>query len=512
MDDQPTPRPTDPPTVPPSDVDGASCDRPDMERLRAADPAAGAHPDLAAVRAEVERLLGEDPSFRRPEDDFQRDGDATAEAGGAAQVLPLRRRRRWLPVAAAVAALAVVGAGGFSLGRAQPERPRPAIAVGPGVAADSEAADARLLGSDGRTVFTSAGLGDEPGNARAWAYDAAAVFSAETVARVAQALGVAGDPVPEWGAWTVGPQDGSGPSVQLQPDGTASLSYQDPTRDPWACEVTDPGATSSDGGAASQPAGPEEPAVEPVAAEPGDSGGTVALADGGLVGEAPVDPTFVAVACDQEAGDVPSDAEAVRLATDLLQRLGLDPAGFDLIAEAWEDSRAAYVTAYQVVDGQETGQSWSFTVVGDAVQSAYGPMAPLVDLGEYPVVGADTAVGRLSDPRFGSGWSGAMPLLRAADGSTTEGSAAQEDSSADQSTAVAPEEDGTAPATARPGDPVPWAVAQVTITQARLSLGWVQAADGGVLLVPFYELTGDDESVWIVLAVQDSALDTSPLG
>lgn len=435
-------------------------------RLRAADPAAGARLDVDALRAEVARRASGE--------------DAPAEPAG---VVPLasRRRSRWLQVAAVgVGAALVAGAGGYAVGASGDGGPgaAPVIALGGGAmplsgaadTAESAAMDMRIgPGFGARAEFTASGLPDDAGTAHAWALDAAAVFSAETAARVASVLGVTGEPASQYGSWVVGPQDGSAPSVSLQPDGTASISYFDPALDPWSCIASAPDTPGA--GATS---GPAEVTPE--------------MLDPSLV--VPVDPS--GPGCDPGPGDAPGADAAVDRTRELLSSLGVDPAGFEYETPDTGTTRSATVLAYQVVDGQRTGLSWNVTLVADGVQSLYGFLAPLVDLGEYPVVGAATAADRLNDPRFGSGWGGVMPLMRA--------------EIADD-TAVSPSTDPTVPPTATPGDPIAWPVQQVTLTDARLGLTLLYQADGAAVLVPAYELTGTDGGTWSVIAVDEDSLD-----
>lgn len=444
-------------------------------RLRAADPAAGAALDTAALRAEVARRAGEGA-----------DG-STGEGAVAATTFSLasRRRARWLQVAAAgVGAALVAGAGGYALG-ASGDGPgtvaASVIALDSGASTlessgDSAAATDMRIGPwfGGRTVFSASGVADDAASGHAWGLDAAAVFSAQTAARLAAALGVAGDPRLEYGSWNVGASDGTGPSLSLQPDGSASVSYYDPTRDPWSCtaSATDTpdagvGTDGADGTTAS------EPAVDPLVVDP-------AL---------PTQP-----ACDPAVGDAPAGDAAVAAARDVLTSLGVDPEAFEYEVTDTGTTRAVTVLAYHVLDGQRTGLSWNVTLVGDGVQSLYGWLAPLVDLGEYPVVGAATAVERLNDPRFGAGSGGVMPLAR--EGAVDE-----------MSTMVEPSADPTVPPTAQPGAAIDWPVQQVTITGARLGLTLVYQADGSTLLVPAYELTGSDGSTWSVIGVDEGSLD-----
>lgn len=423
-------------------------------RLRASDPAAGAELDRDRLRHEVDRRI-----------------TAPAE-GGDAVVLPLRRRpARWLQVAAAVAGVAVVGGAGFWAGRGSDPTvtaAAPAISLeqqtasGQSLAADAAPGTSDLrMWSPGRVVFTAAdSLGDEAGSARAWGLDAQAVYSADTVSRVAAALGVTGDPVQQDGSWLIGAQDGTGPSVSIYSDGTASVSYYDPSRDPWNCTAT--------------------PAAESGSADD--------------AGEMSIDPV---VPCEPQGGTAPSGDDALAALRDAMTAVGVDPADFQFGEPESYDGPSTYVTAERVVDGQATGLQWSATVVADGLQSLNGQLAPLVELGEYDVIGATSGVQRMADPRFGSGYSGVMPLA------TADGPAVREDGA---SSSAAPAESSTTPPTVQPGSPIDWPVERVTITEARLGLSQVTQSDGSVLLAPAYEFTGDDGGTWGVIAVADSAL------
>jgi hypothetical protein len=449
-------------------------------RLRAADPATDADLDTSALRAEVARRTG---------------ADAGAGPDGATvTTLASRHRARWLQVAAVgVGAALVAGAGGYAAGvrggdeaaaapisLSQPGAEEQLAGAADELAAGATATDMRIAPGFGtRAVFSASGLADDATAGQAWALDAASVFSAGTAARVASALGVTGEPTQQYGAWTVGPQDGTAPNVTLQPDGTASVSYYDPTRDPWACTASgtdQPDGGISDGAATTEGAAELQPTIAPELVDP-------AL------------PVVPGPTCDPALGDAPAGDAAVAATRDLLSELGVDADEFEYEVGDSGTPKASAVSAYQVVDGQRTGLSWSLTLVDGGVQSLYGSLAPLVDLGEYSVVGAATAVERLNDPRFGSGYGGVMPLARAeaADGAAT--------------TDVAPSADPTVPATAQPGSPISWPVQQVTITGARLGLGMVTQADGAVLLAPAYELTDADGSTWSVVAVDEGSLD-----
>ncbi|WP_315099299.1 hypothetical protein, partial [uncultured Cellulomonas sp.] len=395
-----------------------------------------------------------------------------------------RRAPRWLQVAAAVAGVAVIGGGGYAYGLGSaPETltAAPAITLDGGAARDDAAPEAASMAGGstadsakmmypwwgGRTVFTASGLSSEGGSGDAWGFDAAGTYSESRVAAAAAALGVSGQPRLEYGTWSVGPNDGSGASVSLSADGLASLSYYDPTRDPWNC-------------VRSAPDSPQEPAT--------DAEGGVALPEPAIDGTGQCTATAPA----------PTGDTAVGQAKDALTAVGVDPAGYQLVASTDPGSpQVTNVTASQVLDGQQTGVTANVTLVAEGVQSLYVPLATLVELGTYDVVSPAEAVERLGDPRFGaSGGGGVMPL-------------AAESARADD-TMVAPEP--TVPPTPSAGSPLAWPVQDVTLVSARLGVALTTLPTGASVLVPTYELADAEGVTWSVIAVVDDQLDFSAVG
>jgi hypothetical protein len=353
-----------------------------------------------------------------------------------------------------------------------------AVGGAPVPAADS-AVSASLPWFGGRTVFTASGLSDETGTAQAWAYDPAQAFGAEAAARVAAALGFEGEPRLEAGAWVVGPQDGSGPSLQLQPDGLTSVSYYDPDLDPFACAdvlpVPETAVQGEDGEAA-------EPAP-----------------DDGL---RPCEP--------RQSEPAPQGEAAAARAREVLAAAGVDPARYELEVADSGTPDAAYVSAFEVVDGQRSGVVWSLTLVGDGVQSLYGALAPVVSLGSYDVVSENAAVARLGDPRFGAGGGGmiaASGLERAVEDSAVEIGPAKPLPAPDDG--VTPSTAPTPPSAAAPGQALGWPVTEVELVSARLGLGQHTLPTGATVLLPAYELSDANGATWSVVAVADDALDFS---
>jgi hypothetical protein len=489
-------------TQPPRD-DGRDDDRSADEALRrvaAADPAADAELDTARLHATLAATTG-----------VQVDVDELAAARSR------RTRTRWLQAAAAVAAVAVVGAGGYAAGATGgPTAASPAISLsqtggegeidvldGPAAAsgtrefttADSQLAlTTRPAGSyAGHLVFHAKDLSDEGGTHAAWAYDAASVYSQETVKLLADVFGVTGAVRQDYG-WTVGPVDGSRATVSLSPDGMATASYYDPTRDPWACSE--------------ERSAPDEPSIDGQAEHAGP-GSEVGTSDGAAADDKasswgtevePLDPgRIVPMSPDCGQGDV-SGAQAKAEAKDTLDALGLDAGSYEY--EVSSEGPAASVTAYGVVDGQRTGAMWSFVVADDGVQSASGPMAPLVELGDYDVISPSEAVARLNDPRFSEPY-GVYPLMAGAAAEAAGAKAEGDDA------VSSPSDEPTVPATIEPGADLPWIVTDVMVTEERLGVALRTFDDGSTALVPAYELSDGAGGYWSVIAVTDAQLSFS---
>lgn len=453
------------------------------DRLRAADPAQGLEPDGARLDAAVAARTSRPYTPAVPVA-VGADSDETVEVSEYAEVRTLRRPNRWMQVAAVAVGALVVGGTGFVLGNADDgstgqQTAEAPISLGQGrdsVAGSGEAAAADSARSSypaygGHLVFTASGLSGDGGSTAGYAFDPAAVFNEETIARAAAAVGLEGTPKLVDGSWVIGTQDGTSASMQLSPDGLASITFYDPTIDPYACAAPDKEVLPQDSGS-------------------GSDGGT---AEGSVTDS--VEP--VPACTPQATGTAPQGADAEAQASALLTALGLDPASFEFDdAGNTDEATATWLTAYQVLDGQRTGVSWSFTLVADGVQSFYGSLAPVVSLGDYDVVSPQEAVARLGDPRFGpSGWGGPMPLadtiISAREGAPTP---------------------GTLPDTPSAGSAFGWPVTEVTITKARLGVALQTQPDGSAVLIPSYELSSSDGQMWSVVAVVDGQLDFSPVG
>ncbi|MBL0888121.1 hypothetical protein [Myceligenerans indicum] len=480
-----------------------------FDRLRAADPAHQVpEPAAGVLRAKVDALIGaEAPAAGTPD-------DGTPAGGPGADELARRRSRRrqpWL-LAAAVAGIVAVGGGGYAAGsngllsaasdasdgsgaatmsEAAPpitldRADAPEGAQAPAMGAESEslqevAPDAQdevgrepmvgtyLYPGPSRTVFhPGASLSDDGGELAAYALDAQSSYTKETAEAAARALGVRADARQEGGAWVVGANDGTGASVRLAADGRTSLWYTDAQPDTWRC--TD---------------------IEPALPQDGADDGLEGQSSAGTAPDAKEGGAPPCLGTD--TGSVPA-TEAIAELRRLMEALDVDVQAFDF--EASPSGMGTTVAAYHRIDGRRTGLSWSATLSGTGTKTRFvslnGFLAPVEELGTYPVVSEREAVERLGDLRFSASLGNIRPLAAASGDAGT-------------STTDAPAPEGP-PATLEPGAPLSWPVRDVTITDARLGVAQHVLDDGAVALIPAYELTGDG-GAWSVVAVADDFLD-----
>lgn len=196
---------------------------------------------------------------------------------------------------------------------------------------------------------------------------------------VARTLGLSGAPAkasyfdPAYPTWTIGPEDGTAPSVVITWAGTGNWWYNDPTATPqYVC-----GATPLEGetteGAAPDAAAPDQIVIDPPVCE-----------------SQPVEPS---------ENFAPSESDARRLAHDLFAATGLDvPAeSIRVTADEWQTTATASLT----VDGTETAIDWSVGwSTSGKISFAYGHSIEVVDRGSFDTVSATDAVGRLADWRW----------------------------------------------------------------------------------------------------------------
>lgn len=403
------------------------------------------------------------------------DPDAPAD-GEPSAVLDLtaarnRRRPRWYQAASAAVVAGLVGVGGYALG-AQGEELRlveggavaPIALSGGGVGtsgANTEiaAADAERQssypGSLGHHTFTSSGLSTQGRAAPAYTFDSSSVTMASLEA-LAATFGVTGSAEVLHDIWLVGQLDGVSPTVAVDLNVSPSFHFSNPALNPWSCEVIDLAAVEGGEDGATSDSPSFDPCLLPVPA-----------------------PT-------------PSEERAIEALKGVLEAMGRDLAGYEFTSETWEGSPTRLAHAWIVVDGHRTDQAISAAVVEAGIVSASGPLAPLVSLGDYPVVSEQEAFERLADPRFGVNQTSGQPQEEPG---TVPGE---------------PVEPPTAPPTTpRAGTALAWPITTIDITQARLGLTSSYQPGGTVLIVPAYEFTAAGGGTWSVIAVADERLDVN---
>lgn len=459
-----------------------------FDMLRQSDPAAGVpDPDLSWVRTRVFARLGAERKQR--------------------SIAWWRNPVRFMPAAAAVCALAV-GAGvvGYNAGTGseagneaaaiKPQRTdtRPGWAPeagpnpGQGLTADSSAmwlgggrgafyvSDWRVTPATPPSVeaFTYVPLGDEA--------------SREKIENLAGALGISGEiDRDQYGGWSLVTADGL-QSLSLSTDSLGTFYFNDASI--WqSCEQEAP-KSSGDATAGSSSSGSGS-GMQPGVVEPGE-----------VISEPMPEP----VMCNPALTATKEGALAT--AKRLMQSVGEDPNDFTWDVESYD---TVWVNAKHAARGDTSGWSFSF-YADDAPAWAAGSLATLESLGQYPVVGAEEAIRRLNDSRFGIlygyGWAYSAAEARTvmSQGIPSEGGLGGGASSGGAADAATSWEPPKARA-AKPGEAIVWPIETVRIVSAELELAQ-HSQDGATILVPAYLMTSDAGGQYRVLAVADTALAT----
>lgn len=293
----------------------------------------------------------------------------------------------------------------------------------------------------------------------------------EAVNRLAQAFAVDGEltklPAEQGGGTTVGPSDGSGPSVTVMNDALQTWWFADPVASMSATCVTvpvDPASTDASGDAA----------VSTECAEP------------------------------EPPANVPDAATGEQIARDLLESIGMDPAAyeFDTYADEWGVS----ITGYLTVDGVRSPISVSVGIGDEGrVTWAGGSLAQPERVADYPRVGVAAAVERLNTQS--AGWSAFGPAV--VDPAVVDPAVVDPAVVDPAVVEPVPEEstDGAAvsdaPAVEMPivGEPM-----TVRLSDPQPALEQIWSRDDVVWLVPAYSFTGDDGGRYTALAIADDYL------
>jgi len=169
----------------------------------------------------------------------------------------------------------------------------------------------------------------------------------------------------QWPGYVLGPEDWSGPTLNLTWSGTGPWYY-------------------------SNPAAYQEPTCREIIPEEGSED------LGGFECENP-----------EPSGPLPSVEEARVMAVELLQKSGLDVVESDLTVLA-NDDWGVGLSAIQKLDGVDTALEWSvFFAPGPTLASVSGHAALLISRGEFTTVSPLAAVDRLAS---GQWWGSPAPL------------------------------------------------------------------------------------------------------
>lgn len=280
------------------------------------------------------------------------------------------RRRRALWGALAVIAVAV---GAVAVQSADDDPPRLPLALGAEGASKEAAADMSMRAN---VVYVAGPDLPELGG-EATAYRLRGEADEATVQRIADALGLAGTPEREGTVWRV--TDGQH-TLEVNPGMGSSWWYGDTSATKSSVMVDDGAAREGAAGC-----------IEPVAPD-----GATASDDYQCVPVTTI-PTV--------AKDLPSEADARRIALDLLEATGLDTA--DAVVTIDGPYEGWYVNVEATIGGLSTGLHSSVTVgPKGAIQWASGTIAEADDLGSYPLVDTAEAIDRLNEGFGGfAGWS-----------------------------------------------------------------------------------------------------------
>jgi hypothetical protein len=347
----------------------------------------------------------------------------------------------------------------------------------------------------GRVLLQSGGsLPDGPTTADGWVFDNLADRD-----RILDALrdltGVTSDARDEYGQLTAVAEDGSSLWVSSDPNG--SFGGYIPSRSPWDCQLSDPGAPGSSVGSS---------AGMSAESRPGEPEPAIAVApDSPLVREC-------------ATTDGPGLANARSVAVDAFELLGLDMGGVKLSTR--DDGASVNVTAEILLDGVASGMSWSAEISGKGLFSLYGFSATPRRISGYPIISAAATVARSNDPRFQQfgpvflgPWDQPMVKPMVGDAVTTVSTDMAGDVPV-SSPAVMPYPDSrpTATPTVRDGRPVLTGYLEtVTVDRAELGLSLFTLVDGSVVMLPVWVLEAADGRRWSMLALDETYIEfTSP--
>jgi hypothetical protein len=227
--------------------------------------------------------------------------------------------------------------------------------------------------------------------------------------------------------------------------------------------------------------------------------------------------------CLPKAENLPSQSEAKRLATQLINSIGLDSSGYKF--EVWADSAYVSVTATEYLDGHMTPVSWNVTYTSNSqIAWLYASLTELEEFGEYDVISEAAALERINELNTSRIDAFDMPSM------TNQ----PEDKISDEVSGTSePGNSGSATSEPNPGstdkpvetpepivDPTYTFEPQIVhVTRVVLTYETFWLADGSVVWLPTYQFFGyiDGETVdenyplGTIVALFDDALDLESL-
>lgn len=384
-----------------------------------------------------------------------------------------------------------------------------ATAEGASNAAGAPSADKMMMPITAFDFVIDGTLPDLGGTGTAWKLPVGQELDKARVAKIAAVLGVKGElrelPADQGGGWQIGSADYTAANLTVSPDGMVSWWFNP---DPSVY-----GTSSATG------AGCAVPTAMPDAS-PGDTSAATPETTAPATTDAPAPCEVVEP---QPPTGVPNKDEALASTKAFLKDAGYDVAKYEF--ETYADEWGANVTAYLLLDGHRSPLTVSvgFGAEG-AITWASGSLATPVQAGEYPLVGTQAGLDRLSDGAW-MGYYGSPGMMAKGAADTTATRTVGGDAGAPAVGAPEPAPSDTVTSDSVLVDPMPVAppacdpaadcvtesvpIEPITvhIDDAHLDLSMVWDVDGTVWLLPAYTFTSTDGGMYTVIAVDDQFVD-----
>lgn len=341
------------------------------------------------------------------------------------------------------------------------------------------------------------------------AYRVSGSIDKAALRRVAEALGMEGEPTERDGLWHL---ESGGATLEAYEGGGGTWWYTS------ASLARPDGSSSSGGGSAGSPGCAPDATECVTTSDPGD--GAVVPTTTVLDPDQPVSDTDCPVDTKcaypepepfRPPADLPTKDEATTIATDLLRSTGAAVDDATVIVDGPYD--AWYVSIEPKVEGLPVSQMVFTAAVGPKgeILSAAGVINTAERVGDYPTLDTRAAIDRLNEGGYYGGGREAMAEdLAVQDTVTMETTATEGMAAEDPSTTLASPETAIAcdPAADCVDSGQPTEPTEIVLHEAERVLVLVYANDDStdVYLVPGYRFRGDDEVVVDVPSVDDESL------